>query len=212
MVTGIMRGPGPEPAGDRRRAILDERADDFARGRQLHRREQARQHGVDVGARHRELGRPEVVHRMAERVDAVAVDVRHGAGAAQLQVAARRASRRRRRPASAALRTASRRRAVRRRCRRSGRSPARGTRCRRSRRAPARSPDITSGVAIGRSSVPSWPPPSPATALTPVQLRVARTIGERPVPVERLAKRRREVLARQRVVRPARARPAAARR
>ena len=29
-------------------------------------------------------------------------------------------------------------------------------------------PDITSGVAIGRSSVPNWLPPRPATAVMPV--------------------------------------------
>ena len=40
------------------------------------------------GARHRELRRPEVVERMAERVDAIAVDVGHRAGGAELEVAA----------------------------------------------------------------------------------------------------------------------------
>ena len=45
---------------------------------------------VDVRARHRELGRPEVVHRVPERVHAIAVDVRDGAGAAEQQIAARR--------------------------------------------------------------------------------------------------------------------------
>ena len=48
---------GAEAAGDRRRAILQERADDLAGRRELDRREEARQHRVDVGARHRELGR-----------------------------------------------------------------------------------------------------------------------------------------------------------
>ena len=49
---------------------------------------QARQHGEHVRARHRELRRAQTVERMAERVDAVAVDVGDRAGGAELQVAA----------------------------------------------------------------------------------------------------------------------------
>ena len=43
---------------------------------------------MDVRARHRELGRAEVEEGMAERVDAVAVDVRDRAGGAHLEIAA----------------------------------------------------------------------------------------------------------------------------
>ena len=78
---------GPELSCDGRGAILKESPDDLARGRQLHRREEAGQHRIDVRSSHRELGGPQVVHRVAERVDALAVDVRDGAGAAELQIA-----------------------------------------------------------------------------------------------------------------------------
>ena len=71
-------------------------------------------------------------------------------------------------------------------------------------------PDITSGVAIGRSSVPSWPPPRPATALTPTSCASSGPLGERPVPVERLAERGGQALARERELDAARARRAAA--
>ena len=164
--------PGPEPAGDRRRAILQERADDLAGGRQLHRREQARQHGVDVRARHRELGRPEVVHRVAEGVDAIAVDVGHRAGGAELQVAAdeHHADRvaRLQRPVERHLAGAQ----------------AGGAAAGRDEALIAERAAETFGRARARSrtSRAAWrsaaaacraaPPPRPATALTPVQLRV----------------------------------------
>ena len=78
------------------------------------------------------------------------------------------------------------------------------------RRRPARSRDITSGVAIGRSSVPISLPPTPATPVDADELRVVGPIGERPIPVERLAERGGEALARERELDAARARPAAA--
>ena len=54
----------------------------------LERRHQAGKHGVDVGAGQRELGRAEIEERMAERVDAIAVDVSNRPGGAHLEVAA----------------------------------------------------------------------------------------------------------------------------
>ena len=82
------RRTGAERAGDGRRPILAHRADDVADGGQLLRDVQARQQGLDPGPRHRELGRAEVEERMAERVDAPAVDVGDRAGGAEGQVAA----------------------------------------------------------------------------------------------------------------------------
>ena len=101
---------------------------------------------------------------MAERVDAIAVDVRDRAGAAELQIAAdehhadgvARLERTVERHLAGAHAGARRRR--------SGRSPARGTRRRAGRRRPGSKPDITSGVAIGRSSVPSSSAAEPGDA------------------------------------------------
>src|SRR6185369_4522168 len=50
-------------------------------------RSEAWKHRVHVRARHRELSRPEVVHRVAECVDAVAVDVSDRAGGTKLEIA-----------------------------------------------------------------------------------------------------------------------------
>ena len=150
-VTGIIFGAGPEPAGDGRGAILEQRADGLAGRRELGRRKQARQHRVDVGARHRELGRAQVVHRMAEGVDAVAVDVRDRAGAAEQQIAGDEVHA----DGIARLERAVERhqsRGRRRRCR-----AAVGTKPWSRKAAPsvsatsAEKPDITSGVAMGRS-------------------------------------------------------------
>ena len=87
MLIGIIVGPAAEAAGDGGRAILLQRADDVAEARDLARRHQARQHDVDIGLRQRKLGRAEVVHRVAEAVDPVAVDVGDGAGGAEHEVA-----------------------------------------------------------------------------------------------------------------------------
>ena len=46
----------------------------------------SRQRRVDVCAGHRERRRPEIEERMAECVDAIAVDVRHRAGCAEIRV------------------------------------------------------------------------------------------------------------------------------
>src|SRR5439155_21643655 len=78
---------GTETAGYRRRAILKERSNHVAGRRELQRRKEAREYGVDIRPRHGELGRTQVVHRMAEGIHAIAVDVRHGAGAAELKIA-----------------------------------------------------------------------------------------------------------------------------
>ena len=85
---GMSVGPGAERARDRRGAILRDRADDLAGARDLRRAQQARQHDVHVGARHRELRRAQAIERMTERVDAIAVDLGDRAGGAELQVAA----------------------------------------------------------------------------------------------------------------------------
>ena len=166
-MTGISAGPGPS-----RPAIVVARScrsvpmtspvvDSFDR------REEARQHRVDVGARHRELGRPEVVHRMTERVDAVAVDVRDRAGAAQQEVAVDEGDA----DGVARLQRTIERHLARPQARRgapSERIPGRGTRRRASSPRPGSKPDMTSGVAIGRSIVPrSSRPPTPATAVAP---------------------------------------------
>ena len=58
-----------------------------AEGRDFQRVE-AGQHGVDVRLRHRELSGAQVEKRMAERVDARAVHIRHGSGGAHLEIAA----------------------------------------------------------------------------------------------------------------------------
>ena len=87
-VSGISRRALAERAGDRGRAILLHGADHLAHRRDLERRHQAGQQRVDVGARHRERRRAEIEERMAERIDAIAVHVRHRAGGAHLAVAA----------------------------------------------------------------------------------------------------------------------------
>ncbi len=76
-----------QAAGNGRRTILKERADHFASRGELQRRSQARKNRIDVGPRHRELGRPQVVHRVTEGVYAVAVDMRNRPGGANLEVA-----------------------------------------------------------------------------------------------------------------------------
>ncbi len=62
-------------------------SDDLAGARELHRREQAGKHGVDVSAGHRKFGRSEAIHRMTKRVHLVAVDMGDRARAAEHQVA-----------------------------------------------------------------------------------------------------------------------------
>ena len=59
-----------ERAADGRGAVLAHGADDRPERGDLHRAVEARQHGVDVRARHGERRRAEVEERMAERVDA----------------------------------------------------------------------------------------------------------------------------------------------
>ncbi len=66
-----------EGAGDGRRPVLLHRADHFSDARDLDGRHQARQERVHVSTRHRETRGPEVVERMPEGVDPVAVDVGH---------------------------------------------------------------------------------------------------------------------------------------
>ena len=77
-----------ERARDRRGTVLLHGPDRLAERRDLEGRHQARQDGVDVGARQRELGGAEVVERMPEGVDAISVQVGDGAGRPHLEVAA----------------------------------------------------------------------------------------------------------------------------
>ena len=72
---------------DGRRTVLQKRADDLTRRRQLGRGEQARQDRVDVGPRHRKLRRSDVVQGVAEGIHAIAVDMRDGSRAAEEKVA-----------------------------------------------------------------------------------------------------------------------------
>ena len=82
---------GAERAANRGRAILGHRADHRPEARDLERRIEAWQHREDVRAGHRERRRAEIEERMAERVDARAVDVGDGAGRAHLEIAANQA-------------------------------------------------------------------------------------------------------------------------
>ena len=85
---GDRRRPVTGQAGNRRRAILLNRADDIAQRGDLHRRGHARQQRVDVRLRHRKRDRPEVEERMAERVNLVADHFRDRARRAHVEVAA----------------------------------------------------------------------------------------------------------------------------
>ena len=67
----------PHDAGG---AVLAKGADDRAAVRKLERARQAGHEADDLGLRHREADLANVEERMSERVDAIAVDVRHGPG------------------------------------------------------------------------------------------------------------------------------------
>ncbi len=190
---------GAKAAGDGCRAVLRERADHVAGARQLHRRVQARKNCIDVGAGHRKFGRPEVVHRVAERVDAIAVDVRHGPGTAKLQIAADQHDADR---VARLQRTVERLLAL----AEAGRAGA------------ARYEAlILEGAADNVGDVgleachdhrrgdraqhgPELAAGEPCYGAHAFEARVAGTVGERTIPVERLAERRHERVARQRVL------------
>ena len=140
------------------------------------RADQRRQHRDDVGPRHRERGRPEVVERMAEGVDAVAVHLGDRAGGAEREVARQQrhadgvAGRQRGRPRPAVAARRGRAPGPRRSRRSAGSAPAR-----RARR--ATKPLETSGTAIGRRSVATCRGNSPALG---VDQHLGRRRGEGP--------------------------------
>ena len=68
-------------------SILTKRPDDCAGVGHLERCGQTRHHGDDVGLRHREIDLADVEEWMAERIDAIAVDVRDGSGCGDGEVA-----------------------------------------------------------------------------------------------------------------------------